>query len=315
MSLVYGAIAAICVEAVGSTALTWQSYSSGVQSPVRWAFRLMLWPLAGSVVMNLGAQADYIALGLTSSNYLLGTYFFAYRLALQLPSIIITSSRKIGISTLSGSSHQEYASTIRPVTTLSLLSCFGFAAAFPLLEAVLWQGRWADAILPGIYLAAAMPLFTVALYGDVLLQARSLYRFWTALSMGRATLLGIAAAWCGSTFQDVDEVALGMAVAVGLVSLGSTLAVLRRLGLSHLLLQRLVMDYVVWVAPTALVLALAGRSHGLDALPWPEALALLLAWATVALGIILTWHRQLITEFGAKVRAKGVGQDAARPSD
>lgn len=168
-------------------------------SGMRQVFRESKWSLSGSFAEAVVRQCDYAVLGLLVATDRLGAYYFAFQLALQPVLLFSESLRKVVMPIFprfTGDSRREarslaYAGTFIGTAATPLLLLLAVVAA-PAMELV-WQGRWASAVVPLQWLCFAMPFHLLALFCETVTQARGQFRLWTAAMLVRGLGLGIAA--------------------------------------------------------------------------------------------------------------------------
>ncbi len=224
------------------------------------------WSLAGTLPEAVSTQIDYAVLGLVVSTEVVGVYFFAYQLTVQMVMLFSESLRRVILPVFarveSGSDGEVRglrlsASFLGIVAAPAMLM---FAAVAEPLESLLWQGRWQSAVVPMQLLAAVMPLYLVSIYAEMLTQSRGRFRLWASAVLVRGLLFGLAAYLAGTMTggQDVASVSLWLAVFIGVAGLVEFVYLFRGIELNW---QRFLAGFL----PTyALAAALA---YGMLALP------------------------------------------------
>ena len=184
----------------------------------RW-FRATRWSMAGSLAMQLGLQADYVALGLVASTGVVGVYFFGYQLAIQLGLLTTQVIGRVLIPALAqirdDRPRAERVFRQAVATTLAVLGPLAawLAVSAGDLESLLWHGRWSEAVVPIRVVAATIPFQVVLSMGDWLLQAWGNFALWTALTLTRGAGLFCAALVAGLLFPtDAERIALCIGV-------------------------------------------------------------------------------------------------------
>jgi O-antigen/teichoic acid export membrane protein len=173
------------------------------------------WSLAGTLPEAVSTQIDYAVLGLVVSTEVVGVYFFAYQLTIQMVMLFSESLRRVILPVFarveSGSEGESRglglsASFLGVVAAPAMLL---FAAVAEPLEAILWHGRWEPAVVPMQLLAAVMPLHLVSIYAEMLTQSRGRFRMWAAAVLLRGLGFGMAAfvagTWTGGAITDVTR--------------------------------------------------------------------------------------------------------------
>ena len=224
------------------------------------------WSLAGTVPEAIGSQIDYAVLGLVVSTEVVGVYFFAYQLTIQMVMLFSESLRRVILPVFArverGSEGERRG--------LRLSSSFlGIVAAPAMLllvalaepiETLLWRGRWESAVLPMMLLAAVMPLNLMSIFAEMLVQSRGRFRLWATAVLVRGLLFGVVAYAVGllTGGTDVGEVTFWLAAYVAAAAVFETIVLLHGIGLNAAsFFARFVPPFVVAALLVVGVLALA----------------------------------------------------------
>jgi O-antigen/teichoic acid export membrane protein len=256
----------------------------------RWKelFHQSKWVLVGTVAICLVNSGAYLAIGFLVAKEIVGQYFFAYSLVVQVGALISTNVVQVlmpAVAKLIGEPARERAAVVRSLQVVMLVGAPASLALLPLfepLELLLWRGKWAAAVPAVQWLAACYPLSVLMAVPLAVQLAHGWFRQWGLLLLldGLGTIgAGAAGAALGATAADIAIWTGGFTVLAGLVI---ALAALPRIGLSVLEIARAGLP--AW----ALSLAAAGAVAILDSsIAWPAQQAwvvLRLAAGAAALG-------------------------------
>ena len=214
------------------------------------------WSLAGTAAEAVSTQIDYVVLGLVASTQVVGIYFFAYQLTMQLVMLFSESLRKVILPVFA---RVQWGSASERRGLLLSGSFLGVGAAAGLvllaviaepLEAVLWRGRWQSAVVPMQLLALVMPMYLVSLYTEMLAQSRGRFRLWSQAILSRGLFLGATALAAGLVTggQNATDVTVWLAAAMLVGTLVESLVVLGGIELDgRLFFSRFIPPYAVAV--------------------------------------------------------------------
>jgi len=192
--------------------------------------RLRMWPallarskwlMVQAVSRSLLLMGDYAALGLIVRDEVLGVYFFAYQIVLQVQVLISVNLQNVlfpSLSKLKGEPARFRAAVVRSVRVLSLFSCagaIGLAVVYDPLERLIWGEKW-DASVAAVHAMALF--FPFRMLFNVLnsaLLAHGLYRRVSLLTLLAGIGLVVVAVVSGSITDDVGAIALGVALYFG----------------------------------------------------------------------------------------------------
>jgi O-antigen/teichoic acid export membrane protein len=181
------------------------------------------WILVGTfgiAVTNLGANP---ALGLFAATAVVGVYFFAFQIVVQVGVMLSTNVAQVLFSALAKLNHEpqrQRAAVTRAMRQVMLLAapvCLGLAVTFAPLEALIWGGRWVEAVGPVLVLGFLYPLGIASSISFAVLQAKGRFRDWGLglITMAVLTLGGaLAGAW-------LTESAIGVAWSTGVVNVAA----------------------------------------------------------------------------------------------
>jgi O-antigen/teichoic acid export membrane protein len=210
----------------------------------------MRWPILVASLASIALQCQYLVVGAMVPVSVLGVFYFALQLALQPVLVVGTAFQSVFAPLLTRHRGNKDAETdlisrvfmgsmlLVPVTTLSI---GGF---FPLLERLVWNGKWSEACIPIAWLSvgATFSTATSVLVGP-LLGARH-FKTLAGIEFSRAVGVFGGAAIGGVLSQAVSwpdhpmlmpEAIVSAATALGMTvtSLFQLVRVMRRFGLSR----------------------------------------------------------------------------------
>lgn len=217
-------------------------------SQIRGLFVTMRWPLLVASLSSIAMQCQYLVVGAMVDVSSLGIFYFSLQLTLQPVLVVGMAFQSVFAPLLSrhrGNREAESSLISRvfmgsmlliPVTTLSI---GGF---FPLVERLIWNGKWAEACIPIAWLSvgATFSTATSVLVGP-LLGARH-FRTLAGIELSRAIGIFGGAALGGAVAHFVPEhghpllapeaiVAAATGLGMTVTSIVQLVQVMRRFGL------------------------------------------------------------------------------------
>lgn len=227
------------------------------------------WALANSLATIVPRQSDYVALGLVAPTAVVGVYFFAYQLTFQLTTLVQNNARKVLLASFA-TRHEDRAWLRTSLTRVSAAAALGASAGLFVLvvvaadlEAVVWRGRWADAVPAIEILALLLPVALVLIVPDYALQATGRFRLSFVTSLVGNLGIPVVAYLAGRTAQEPAD-AWRVAAAVGAYTVVSA-------GLQSVVALRVLhVPLPAFARVTAPPLAIGALlALGLRAVPWP----------------------------------------------
>lgn len=197
------------------------------------------WSMYGSFATAILRQFDYAVYGLIAAASIVGVYFFAYQLTMQLVLLFSESLRRVVLPVfhrVSDDRAQQQRGLLLSGAFLGLIAgpaMFLLAVVAADLEQTLWHGRWIAAVPSIRLLAFAMPLHLTAFFIEMLVQSQGRFRLWTITVLVRGLGLG-AAAWVGGLLGGRAEpacMAAAIAVYIGVTAVIEMVVLLRQLQL------------------------------------------------------------------------------------
>ncbi|MEX2219328.1 MAG: oligosaccharide flippase family protein [Phycisphaerales bacterium] len=166
------------------------------------------WIIIANFAVALYNMGNYSLVGLLVAREVVGVYFFAYQIVLQLAALISTNFNLVlfpAFTHMSGEPDRLRAAVRRSLRQLMLVGVplgMVLVPAFPHIEALVWRGRWAEAVLPVQLIAIFYPPSVVQAIGFAALQAWGDFRRWAVLlalqSAGMLAVGALAAALWGT---------------------------------------------------------------------------------------------------------------------
>lgn len=216
------------------------------------------WIILGGFGIVLGNLGPNLVIKPFVSTEVVGLYFFAFQIVVQVGIVAGTNINAVLFSALSklvGEPARFAAAalrSLRPAMTLGTVLSMGLGVTFPALSALIWKDKWDDSVTAVLLQGLAFP-FSVALAVPLAVQqSRGHFRHWSLglIALAFFTLLGAAlgaylhgspagiAAWSGG---------LGALARIGYTALG-----LRRIGVR--VLDTLAAIMPVWIVGVACAL-------------------------------------------------------------
>lgn len=196
------------------------------------------WVLVGSFAVALLNLGPNLAIGLFAQTALVGAYFFAFQIIIQLGMLFSTNVGQVllaALSKIATERERKREAVVRSLRQLMMVGApasMGLAVTFRPLELLIWQGKWATAA----HAVQALGVFyALALLPSVAVSAQHARGDFRAAAAGLLVLAGVSvsaasvgAAAIGTTFG----IALAVALGRGTASLMHVVIVLRPLGVT-----------------------------------------------------------------------------------
>ena len=166
------------------------------------------WILLGTFSIAIGNNGSYFLLGKFLPSDLVGTYYFAYQLVVQLGTLLSDNVYQVLIGSFSrmGTDFSRMRATVQRalnmVVLMGAVASLSIAAIYEPLERVLWHGKWAAASNSVHILAVAWPAAAAVSVLRALQMATGRFRQWgivtsiSAITSVAGTTLG--GYWGGS---------------------------------------------------------------------------------------------------------------------
>ncbi|GAB1643001.1 oligosaccharide flippase family protein [Krasilnikovia sp. MM14-A1259] len=204
------------------------------------------WLMAGSLGTALVTGGDYLGLGLSWTNALLGIYFFGYQIPAQLGGVA-SSVGQVLLASLPRATTAEARQQLLMSGTSALgyivaPLCFCVVLVLPLAERLIWGDRWHDAVVVGQILAALFPLRLLLAVARSTRIAAGEYRRWTVhIGVAGAGLFAVSSA-SGRLTTDPAVVAGIIGGFLACTVAAMTCSALRTQGISYVRALRVVLE-------------------------------------------------------------------------
>ncbi len=188
------------------------------------------WAMTGTFATALLQQVDYVTLGLIATKdpsgiALVGTYFFAFMLAMQPSTLLGQSVRKVFVPAFASTGTNATRRARGAWNAASLLGLLisplvlWFALSVAEIVQVLWGSKWDAAISAIQLLAIVVPIHLMVDVSRMITQADGRFRLWTTgvFLRGLSMILAVLIAGTLGGGRDVTIVACTVAlfIAVG----------------------------------------------------------------------------------------------------
>jgi PST family polysaccharide transporter len=181
-------------------------------------FRSGRWVLLGTFAVALGNSGAFFLLGNFLPSDVLGTYFFAYQLVVQLSVLLADNVYQVLIASFIriGSDLPRLRSAVRralgAVVLLGAAASLSIAAVYEPLERILWHGKWSGAARAVYILGLIWPAAAGASVVRALQMATGHFRQWGVLSLIGA-VAGVSCTVIGAYFgRSAASAAIGFGI-------------------------------------------------------------------------------------------------------
>jgi O-antigen/teichoic acid export membrane protein len=166
------------------------------------------WIMLGTFAIALEISGAYFLLGKVLPSEVLGTYFFAYQLVVQLGTLIANNVYEVLFSAfvrISADPARIRAAVPRAINVVVLVGAaasLAVACIYRPLETALWHGKWSGAISPVYVLALVWPAAAGVSVLRAVQMSAGRFRQWGLVALASAcmSVLGtvLGALWGGS---------------------------------------------------------------------------------------------------------------------
>jgi O-antigen/teichoic acid export membrane protein len=239
-------------------------------SPWAMAPRFRLWPelfsggrwvMLGTFSIALGNNGSYFVLGKLLPSELVGTYFFAYQLVIQLGVLLSDNVYQILVGSFALMRDEWLRIRAAVPRALSIIVLIGAAASlliaaiFEPLERALWHGKWAGAAYAIQILAVTWPATAGVSVLRALQMATGHFRQWGVVTLVSALACVAGAALGASRYGSAAATAMGFGVGAVLGAALNAAVALPHIGVSVIGVVRSVFR------PWLIIAAAAACSH------------------------------------------------------
>ncbi|MEM9559555.1 MAG: oligosaccharide flippase family protein [Planctomycetota bacterium] len=176
------------------------------------------WLLTGGFALTLLRQGNYVVLGFLASSAVVGVYFFAYQLVIQLNVLLAMSLQQVLLPALTKlkdapARHREAVlRATRVMTYGGTVLALTLAVTIDPLEQLIWRGKWHDAVPAVQAMALFFPVRMLLSVMNSGMISRGRNKQWALLTLAQGAGLMVAAGVAGFLFDEPWE----FAVVVGL---------------------------------------------------------------------------------------------------
>jgi O-antigen/teichoic acid export membrane protein len=180
------------------------------------------WVLLGTFAIALGNNGAYFVLGKVLSSEVVGTYFFAYQIVVQLGTLLSDNVYRVLFAAfvqMGRDVSRMRAAVLRSLSVMILMGAMAslsIAVIFQPLDQVLWRGKWGVAAGAVYVFAAVWPAAAGASVLRALQSATGHFREW-----GIVTLITAIASILGTIFGALigaTATAAAVGFAIGILS-------------------------------------------------------------------------------------------------
>lgn len=270
----------------------------------------LYWPILSSskwlVVASFGSslfhRGDYLSLGFFLSSSVLGLYFFAFQIVMQLHVILAFNLQQVLLPVLTEIAKDMDRFRSAFLQSLSLLMVVGSGLGFSLflaieaLEAFIWKGKWSDAVILVQILSLSLPFRMVWSLVDSTLIANKMYKYYACLMTFVGLGLTFTAFLSGYFLSDIEMIVVIIAFYLSTVVSGAAMLTSRIAGvLGYDFMRYLLPPWILAMAAYAAVtLGLTPSSVSLDQSIIVAMLADLLTFALMYLVLLrIAWAHSL----------------------
>lgn len=178
-------------------------------------FRSGRWVLLGTFAIGFGNNGAYFLLGKFLPSDLVGTYFFAYQIVVQLGVLLSDNVYQVLAASFARMSYDlpriraAVPRALSAVVLVGATASLSIASVYEPLERALWHGKWSGATYPVYILAVVWPAAACLSVLRALQMATGRFRQW-----GTVTLLG-AVSSVGGTVMGAYLGRSAVAAAIG----------------------------------------------------------------------------------------------------
>lgn len=177
------------------------------------------WLMLAALAMGLSLQGDYLIISTIVDTAIVGTYFFAYQLIAQVGALVSNNLRTVLVPILARMNtdpERQGSAVLRSLRALFLFMPFitlGLAVVIPSMEYLIWEGKWAGAVIPVMLLALSIPFRATLGVMNAALLATSRFRVFLAMLVIQTAGMMTGAVIGATTGGTAAAIALGIVIA------------------------------------------------------------------------------------------------------
>lgn len=229
--------------------------------PIRGRIRWRIWPallsaslwlFIGSSAMLMLKQGPYMILGLFHDPVLIGVYFFAFQLLIQINQLVALNFQSVLLPALSSVQRninrhvRAVLRTSQALVVVSTLMAMCVGVGIHDVIRLIWGEKWVDAIPAVQWMALFFPFRMFQSVFEPALLSRGMYRVWAWLMVLQAVIVIIATICASFVASSAGGFALWIGIGFMCSMFGATWIGMRRLGVPlYDLLIRTIPPYVV----------------------------------------------------------------------
>ena len=256
-----------------------------------------VWLILGSGAMIMTRQGPYMVLGLFHDPAVIGIYFFAFQLLMQLNQLLAANIQSVllpALSSVQRNSQRHADAVIRSSQAMMFLSV-GFAMGLSVglgdLIRFVWGDKWVAAIPAVLWMGLFFPTRMLLNVFEPAMQSRGKYKDWALISVLQSSVVAIATLLVSVFTNTPGEFAMGIGLALFISMLLGWFIGLPRIGVSSMTVSsRCLPIYFLGVIAYGVVL-LARKQLGLETMHSRPSLALhgfgsAIAFALLFVGLV-----------------------------
>jgi PST family polysaccharide transporter len=192
-------------------------------------FGVSVWMLVSTLALAIVNQGPYAIIGYSVSAAVLGVYYFASQLVLQINLILAMNLQDVllpALSSMNASRERQSNAVVRTVRMLAFSSsgaAFGVAVIAHELMHIIWGSKWVDAIPAIQWMCVFIPLRMLQSVIEPALLAQSNYRLNAITQWVQAVIIALFAIVAGLVFTEPWEFAMmvGAGYGVSIIAAGA----------------------------------------------------------------------------------------------
>lgn len=179
-------------------------------------FNASLWLIIGSGAMIMTRQGPYMILGYYHDTAVVGIYFFAFQLLMQLNQFLSVNIQAVLMPTLSSvqrNTKRHSEAVMRSCQVMTVLSV-GFAMGMSIgmgdLIRFIWGDKWIEAIPAVYWMGLFFPSRMLLNVFEPAMQSRGRYKDWALISVLQSIVIAVTTLLIAQYMETPGEFALGI---------------------------------------------------------------------------------------------------------